>query len=263
MHKTLRALACFYWLFASALLAAQDRHLYTIALRHATPEQIVPALQPQLSEGSSLGSYGQQLILNATAAEYRQIGSLLEQLDRSPRSLIITVRGQEQADQQEQRYAIENRPDNPARIRAGGPSHETRVVVNQGTQQNHRDGAQQVRAVEGMAAFISSGNTYSMRGGYAGQRELTPVTSGFYATVRVLDHDEIVVDIDQKDQRLSSRRSIDTQALQTRVRGRIGEWIALGGIDSARSGDSRTLSGYSATNSSSSRDIAIRVDLAE
>lgn len=257
-----------YGLFMAGALSAQERHLYTLSLRHALPEQIVPVLQPQLSADSSLSSYGQQLILNATPAEYRQISALLEQIDRAPRSLLISVRGQEQGSEQNRNYALNGQAgDGAVQVRGGNTSQwrsfsETRVFVNQGVQQDSRNGVQQVRAVEGMAAFINNGSVHSLRSGPYGAREPTPVTSGFYATARLLDNDEVVVDIVQQNQRMT-RGAIDTQSLRTQVRGRLGEWITLGGVDSTRSGASRELTRYSSENAASLTGIAIRIDQAD
>lgn len=258
-----RLLLCACFLLVAGLVSAQERHLYTFTLRHALPEQIVPMLQPQLSTGSSVSGYGQQLILNATDAEYRRISALLDQIDRAPRSLLISVRSRNQALTQGGTYALNGTVgDGAVQIRSddgrGSTISETRVVVGQHTAQAARDGTQQVRAVEGMAAFINSGNHYSLPAG-RGARELTPVTSGFYATARLLDNDEVVVDIDQQDQRLT-HGTIATEALRTQVRGRIGEWISLGGIDETRSNGSRDLTGHTGKTASSLSDFAIRVE---
>jgi len=267
MLNRIRLPICLSCLFMTSALFAQERHLYTLTLHHALPEQVLPTLQAQLSSESSLSNYGQQLILNATATEYRQTSALLEQLDRAQRSLLISVRSQQQLSEQNRDFALNgDAGDGAVQVRTGGNgqwgSHtQTRVFVNHGMQQGSRDGVQQVRAVEGMAAFINNGGSYSLRSGPYGQRELTPVTSGFYATARLLDNDEVVVDIDQHDQRLA-RGGIDTQSLRTQVRGRLGEWITLGAIDNSRAEASRDLNASSARNTAALTGIAIRIDKA-
>jgi hypothetical protein len=112
-----------------------------------------------------------------------------------------------------------------------------------------------------MAAFISAGNVIPVRSGPYGQRELTPVESGFYANARIVG-DEVIVDIDQHDDRVQ-QRSIATQRLQTQVRGRIGEWIPLGGISDQRNSSDSNYTNYRSSNSSALSDIAIKVDLTE
>lgn len=253
----------FFCLLSTFNASAQERHLRTYTLQHALAEQVVPILSAQLSVGSSVTPYRQQLILNVTDAEYRNLQALLIQLDTAPRSLLISVRKQSQQLDNDERFGVQGRvgegavqvqSDNGRQQRT-----ETRAIINQGSTQSARDGSQQVRAVEGMQAFISAGNTVSVRSGYGGQRELVPVESGFYATARIVD-DEVIVDIDQRDDRTQGR-GIATQSLQTQVRGRIGEWISLGGLSTSQSGTERSITNYgnSATNSTS--DLAIKVDL--
>jgi hypothetical protein len=99
-----------------------------------------------------------------------------------------------------------------------------------------------------------------MRSDRYGNRELVPVTSGFYATVRVIDN-EVIVDIDQHDDRLQGR-NIQTQGLQTQVRGPIGAWIPLGALRSNGQGNERNIATYGDNNTATSTDLAIKVDLA-
>ena len=225
--------------------SAQERHLRAYTLQHALPEQIVPVLSAQLSAGSSVTPYHQQLILNVTDAEYRNLQTLLAQLDSDER---IGVQGQI--------------GEGAVQVQSGNAWQQhtqTRVIVNQGSTQSDRNGAQQVRAVEGMQAFISAGNTVSMRNGNYGERELVPVESGFYASARIVD-DEVIIDIDQRDDRAQGH-AIATQSLQTQVRGRVGEWIPLGALDTSQAGSEHTLTSYSNSVANSMSDLAIKVDL--
>jgi len=247
-------------------VAAQERHLYTYTLHHALPEQVLPALTAQLGADSSITSYHQQLILKVTAPEYRTLNQLLAQLDTAPRSLLISVRNQNQTNSQSNRYGVEGRiGDGAAQVQSGAgrlqTRSETRVTIRQGSSENNSDGTQQVRAVEGMAAFISAGQVYPVRSDRYGSGELVPVTSGFYATVRVVDNDAIV-DIDQHDDRMQGH-SIETQGLETQVRGKLGTWIPLGALQSTRQDNQSNVTSYGANSASSSTDLAIKVDLAE
>lgn len=264
---TLRWLAIFaLWLSIASLAAAQERHLYNYSMRHALPEQVLPALSAQLSAGSTITPYNQQLILNVTTSEYRALTDLLKQLDVAPRSLLISVRNQNQSSSQQDRYGVDGRIGaGNVQVQTGDSRYqtrgETRVEINRNTTQGSSDGSQQVRVVEGMAAFISAGNTYPLRSDRYGSRELVPVTSGFYATVRVIDN-EVIVDIDQHDDRLQGR-NIQTQGVQTQVRGQIGTWIPLGALQGSSQGNDRNIAAYGADNATSSTDLAIKVDLAQ
>jgi hypothetical protein len=56
------------------LAIAQDRHLYNYSMRHALPEQVLPALNAQISSGSAITPYNQQLILNVAHRAAQTIG---------------------------------------------------------------------------------------------------------------------------------------------------------------------------------------------
>lgn len=242
--------------------SAQERHLRTYTLKHTLAEQITPMLSAYLAPGSSITPYRQQLVLNVTDAEYRQLQTLLDQFDTSPRSLMISVRKQSQQSNDNERYGMQGRiGDGAVQVQSGSgyQRSESRIIINRGSTQSSGDGSQQVRAVEGMEAFISAGNTVSMRSGNYGQRELVPVDSGFYATARIVG-DEVVVDIDQRDDRVQGR-AIATQRLQTQVRGRIGEWISLGELNASQSDNERAITNYGNSSINSNSDLAIKVEL--
>ncbi len=261
MFRPLLHLCCCALLFIGCA-TAQERQLRTHTLQHTLAEQIVPLISAHLSPGSSVTPFRDQLILNVTDAEYRQLQTLLEQFDKAPRSLMISVRKQSQQMNRDERYGAQGRiGDGNIRVQSGnGPQRtESRVIIHRGNTQSTRDGSQQVRAVEGMAAFISIGNTVSMRSGRYGEREMISVDSGFYATARLIG-DEVIVDIDQRDDRQQGR-GIATQSLQTQVRGTIGEWIPIGGLNAAQAGTERAITSYGTSSSSSTGDIAIRIEI--
>lgn len=241
---------------------AQERHLRTYTLKHTLAEQITPMLSAYLSPGSSITPYREQLIMNVTDAEYRQLQTLLDQFDTAPRSLMISVRKQSQQSNDDERYGVQGRiGDGSVQVQNGNgyQRSESRVIINRGSSQSSRDGSQQVRAVEGMEAFISTGNTVSMRNGRYGERELVPVDSGFYATARIVG-DEVIIDINQRDDRVQGR-GIATQSLQTQVRGNIGEWIPIGGLNAAQTNNERAIANYGNNSSSSTAGLAIKVEL--
>lgn len=252
----------------SGAVTAQERHLHTYTMQHALPEQIMPALAAQLAPGSSVTPYRQQLILNVTDAEYRTLTTLLEQLDAAPRSLLISVRKQTQQLDDTERYGVQGRiGEGAVQVQSGSgwqQRTQTHVTINRGNTQSVRDGAQQVRAVEGMEAFISVGNTVSMPSGNYGERELVSAQSGFYATARIVG-DEVIVDIDQRDDRVQGRgiatQSLQTQHLQTQLRGALGQWIPLGGLSAAQSDSERALTRYGSGTSNTMTDLAIKVEV--
>lgn len=243
-------------------VSAQQRHLHAVPLQRALPEQIAPLLSAQVGPGSTVTPYGNQLILNVTDAELAQIQQLLQQLDTAQRSLLIAVRGLRSGGAQINSGSVQGSWGNDqVQVKTGNgwqPRNSTTVRVEQRSVQGSGSGDQQVRAVEGMAAYIGSGSLQSFSSGYGG-REVVPVESGFYATARVIG-DEVVVDIDQRDDR-SDGRTIRTAGINTQVRGRLGEWIPLGGVTQQDQQNERGIGSYRSEQSSISSDVAIKVDL--
>lgn len=244
--------------------SAQERHLRTYTMRHALPEQVLPALLPQLSDGSSAQAFQGQLILNVSNAEYRDALQLLDQLDVAARSLLISVRTAGDSVASTGQYGINGQiGSGNVQVRSGdGWSTRTEVRAIQSSQHSNTGGSQQVRAVEGMPAFIATGASYPVtsRSAYGSSREMIPVESGFYASARIIGS-EVVIDIDQRDDHVQGRQ-INTQNIQTQVRGRLGEWITLGGVQRSENNDRSDLLARGNSTGSRSADIAIRVELA-
>ncbi len=248
---------------------AADRQLHTYPMQRALPEQVLPAIQPLLSDGSSVQTFQNQLILNVTAAEYRTALELLQQLDVAARSLLISVRKNSDRQTNASQYGVDGRiGSGNVQVRSGDTrSSRTEIYGSNNTRTSQRDGTQQVRAVEGMPAFISAGTTQAVTtrsSPYGSTRELIPVESGFYATARVIDND-VIIDIDQRDDRVQGRtiqtRTIQTQSIQTQVRGRVGEWISLGTLNNVERNENNGLTSTGRSSQSDRGDIALKVEL--
>lgn len=254
--------------FCSALWA-QTTQLHTYRMQRALPEQVLPILEAQIGPGSSVSAYQNQLILNVTDTEYRDCLSLLEQLDVAARSLLISVRKAGSENARYQDYGVNGRIDSGnVQVSTGnsGSRHGSSAVnirASDSTRSGSTHNSQQVRAVEGMPAFIAVGGSYPLTthtSPYGTTRELVPVQSGFYATARVIDTD-VIVDIDQRDDRVQGR-NIATQGIQTQVRGRVGEWIPLGNISGNEMTAENRLFGAGNSGQSISGDVSINVELA-
>ncbi|HCJ28085.1 MAG TPA: secretin, partial [Pseudomonas sp.] len=93
------------------------------------------------------------------------------------------------------------------------------------------------------------------------QTQYRDVTRGFYATATIHgDRVQITVSSQQDRMNPSAPGAIDIQQTDTRVSGRLGEWISLGGIDeSASSNQSGTLRRYS-TQGRQDLSLRLKVD---
>ena len=271
-----------------------NRTLTTIPLRHQLPSQVLPVIQPLLTSGSTAAEFNNQLVLNVTEAELARIRQLLGVIDRQPRELLITVRTPGSSTARNRGVAVDGSVGNEnVRIGTGngsvGNGDELRIGVEDTTSNASGTRQQQVRAVEGMPAQISTGVTTPVTSSYTranGQRvmsrEYYPVNQGVSVIARVVD-DRVILDVDQQNDQLANQNSsqgasvsgapngyhrgtydapmIQTQSISTQVSGRIGEWIPLGSINQSSNGDSSGLGGFSQNSRSEVSTVMIKVEV--
>jgi hypothetical protein len=218
----------------TALLIASSsafaaRQLTAITLNQADPTQMVSVIQQYLGSGSSVQHYQNQLIINATPEELTKVRALLKQLDAQEKTLWIALRIGEQT-QRSGKTASVTIP--PIVVNKNGIQTTTRstVTIKQHNFSSSDQQRQGVRATEGVAAFISSGvsvllNTGNSKSSFNSQ-QLHEVTSGFFATAW-LDENIVTLELEQRNDQLKQDR-INTQQLQSRVSGPVGEWIPVG-----------------------------------
>ncbi len=206
-------------IYSATTLAA--RQMTIISLQNADPELLIRAIRPQLSTGSSINRYQDQLLINATAEELSSALRLIKQLDGSGQQLIFSLRREGNTASTSRRIAVNGQSH--TNVSNGNNTHtETRITVklkNRGFAGSNAAG-QGVRGTEGSAVYIATGlNTLSQQ---------QPALSGFYATAW-LDRDNVSIHIDQSDGHFKQGK-ISTQQLQSRVSGALGTWIPIGAI---------------------------------
>ena len=258
-------------LFATAVAWAQS--LEVIELKYRTAEEVIPILQPLVESGGALSGRDYTLFVRASAANLAQLRGAVEQIDRKPRQLLVSVR--KSTTEQLQREGI----DVSGTVQRGRSSVSvneppgTRPGVSvRGTSQDRGssgDGVSSVSVLEGASAFISSGTSVPIitamiagtgRRPWAGtSTEYRDLTSGFLVTPRV-SGDGVVLDIEQREEKVQNG-AIRNQNLTTQISAHMGEWIRLGGIEeSASSTQSGVLSRQYSTNSQS-QSVWVKVEL--
>lgn len=248
-----------------------QRTLTTIAVHHADPDLLIRVIQPQLSPGSSVSLYQNQLVINATVAEQRKIQKLVKQLDGSGRQIVFSLRREGANGGAQQQLKVEgNVGIGDREISSGqqGIRSETRTTVtvqHRGFSGSTQSG-QGIRGTEGAPAYIATGASiavHSYSSAYDGQisRQTEPVdiSSGFYATAWI-DGDTVTVSIDQRDNRYQ-QGIISTQQLQSRVSGQLGGWIPIGVITEGQQLQQRELNSRGASSASDTTTIYLKVEL--
>ncbi|MDP2792632.1 MAG: hypothetical protein Q8O25_00895 [Sulfurisoma sp.] len=233
-----------------------------LPLRHRGAEQLLPRLQPLVERGGMLAGSGDRLFLRASEGNKADIRRVVEELDRPPRRLMLTVRqgGSVAGEKVGAGATVTLSPgDSSVRARVGERSYASRENISQN-----------VQTVEGGRAFINVGQSIALP---FRQVVLTPagvvvseglvwhdIGTGFHAEPRVVG-DRVTLDIGPRhDTPGPVPGSVNVQRLTTTVSGRLGEWIALGGASRDSSGDSAGTLHYSTRGARDDRQIWLRVE---
>jgi hypothetical protein len=248
-------------------LTLRAQEIEVIELRHRSAEQLLPLLQPLVEPGGALTGRGYQLFLRASPANRRQLRGLLASLDTPPRQLRITVR-QELADE---RRRDARGADGSVTIGTRGIDAEATARAGNSRSVSTQDAMQQVRVLEGASAYIEVGTAVPMtfRQWVATPQGLTEVfgtahvdaVTGFYARPQ-LAGDEVTLELSPAQSTIAAS-GFDRAQLQTTVRGRLGEWIAVGGAELRRESQRNGMLGTDLQSQSASRGVWLMVESVE
>ena len=245
-------------LLACCVLGAASRaeSLEAIPLQFRLAEEVIPILQPLLPPGAALTGTGDVLLLRADEATIDQVRRALATIDRAPRQLRITV-GQS-VDDVARRAGIDvsgtvATDDVQVGVnRAPGADSGARVVVQGRQVRDDVRSTSSVTTLEGREAYVAIDES----------RPFTTSSTGFFATPRV-SADSVTVEISPVQQRLAgAARSpvVEGGMLTTTVSGRLGEWIALGGIEQARGGTASGIVSWGARSDLTRYSAWVKVD---
>ncbi|MDM8349633.1 secretin N-terminal domain-containing protein [Pseudomonas sp. sp1636] len=213
-----------------------------IALNYRSADEVLPVAQSVLGRDGRVTAYGNQLIVNATPAKIEEIRQLLEQLDTRPRRLLISVDSSESSYQSDRGYRADgtlSAGNAQAQIGRGEINGRDQVRIISRSTDSRGGGTQQVQATEGYPALIQVGQSVPLsstsRDAYGqvyNSTEYRDVTRGFYVTAS-LTGDIVHINISSNRDRLNQSQPgvIDIQNTDTRVSGRLGEWISIGGVN--------------------------------
>jgi type II secretory pathway component GspD/PulD (secretin) len=219
-------------IFSMSLAAGQD--IAVIQLRNRPAEDLQPLLLPMLNGSDSLVPNHMQLIIKADPATIREIRGLVEQLDRRPHRLLISVaQGTDvTAESLNGGIGVGTGPGGGVRVQGG---------ISASARQGNSRANQFVQTVDGQPAMIQAGQDVPFGQGYGygyGGVVYEPVTTGFAVTPRLLGQGEIEIAVAPWSDNLN-QGVISTQSAATRVRAPLGAWVEIGGLS-----QSRVSSGY-------------------
>ena len=243
---------------------------------------MIPIIRPLLGRNEKVSGMRDQLIVRASPRKLREIKTLLEKIDAQLTNLRITVKQgfRSQLNKMEQE------------IEAAIPIGEAgRVIINPGDKEGLIIGdkaekgsirgrflqrkasldemnTQVVTTLEGNAATIYFTRRIPLKetrnfstGNKVTQLEsirFRDVRSGFMVLPQIRG-DQVILEISPQQSRITNGE-IETVGLNTIVRGRIGEWIELGGLNQNRNEQSSGIASRNTSGQVEKRSVFIKVE---
>ncbi len=255
-------LSAFFFLASGAALAQAT--LEVIPLRHATVDQVLPALQPFLEPGGTLSGYSGQIIVRSSPHNIAELRRILDTVDRPARQLLISVRFDDLSDSSRQGAGVSGT--------IGSEGSEIDIRAGAARDRGSERVDQQLRVLEGGHAFIATGQSRPMMQRQIIQTPAGPVAqdtfvvqeanSGFDVVPR-LSGERVFLDIAPQRERFVDSPvpgAVEGQRIATTVAGRLGEWLEIGGelSDSAR--EESGLASQARAYGSASRRVWVKVE---
>ena len=257
-------------------MVVADYPIEVIQLNARPLQEVLPVVRTLIGAGETATGMGSSLVLKASPEHVMEIRKLLLEIDRPPKRLLITVSKQGDLVRRSSGYsASADIKAGDGQISINSPGHavdgaRVRVRIHDSSDQRKRAAGQKVQGLEGRPAFIASGSRipvqgverYYMNGRVHERRvaQLHDVSSGFYVVPR-LSGEYVTLEIQQRDDRSGMRRGfINTQSTSTFVRGRLGEWISLGGIDTSSNNSQGGLGRSITSRGSGMQQIEVMVE---
>ena len=262
-------------------LAVQAANNQTYVIHTYGGESLLPAVRQQLNssrDGGTVAIYQDKLVLQTTAANYQAVQQLLNQIDRQPQALTVSVRvgnnGSSQGNVQQSQVIITNRG-----IQGSG-------IINQRNSQQQGNNLYQVKTLSGSAASISTGTLYSLNQTYTAnsyptynrpsgqiiiqQQVLLPTIQGIAVTPKLLPNGQVEVKLSQVEEKLVrsnsvyrqnsySNSAIQGQRLNSTIIVPRGQWVTIGQISQNNKNQSSSYGSNHTNNSSNSVPISLLV----
>jgi hypothetical protein len=260
------------FLAPSLLLAGPKDPIAVLALHYRQASELEPVIRPMLAPDDAMTATGMQIILRTDPDTLSEIKTLLDELDRAPRNLLITVDSPQTRSSSINSIQGGISAGNDVRVIAGNaPRNGSSVHIYNSQNVTQSGGSYQLRVLEGQRALISAGVAAPVTqqvvtvgpGGTIVQQNVqyASADNGFYVLPR-LAGDTVTLEIEPRQESFKRNGVIESQRAHTTVSGRLGEWIQIGGVSQHRSsGGSGTLY-RSESQQNVESDIRVKVDVA-
>ena len=269
-----------FLLLVSEVIA--QTQLEVIPLRNRIVDEMIPIIRPMLKGNESVTGMNQQLIVRASPRKIKEIKGLLEQIDGRLRNLRITVKQElrSQLSRQERGVSGEVPVGDSRRIIINPEAKGGVILENKSGKAAVRGrisdresfldemNTQVVTTLEGNPATIYIGQQipFNVTERFRSGNTVTNFNSSQFKDVRtgfkVLPHirdDQVILEISPQQSRVTNGR-IETTGLNTVVKGKVGEWIELGGLNQGQDSQGLQIAGRNMSRKVDKRTVFIKVE---
>ena len=269
-----------FLLLVSEVIA--QTQLEVIPLRNRIVDEMIPIIRPMLKGNESVTGMNQQLIVRASPRKIKEIKGLLEQIDGRLRNLRITVKQglRSQLSRQERDVSGEVPVGDSGRIIINPEAKGGVILENKSGKAAVRGrisdresfldemNTQVVTTLEGNPATIYIGQQipFNVTKRFRSGNTVTNFNSSQFKDVRtgfkVLPHirdDQVILEISPQQSKITDGR-IETTGLNTVVKGKVGEWIELGGLNQGQDSQGLQIAGRNMSRKVDKRTVFIKVE---
>jgi len=266
--KTLTKQVLFLFTCFFALSVFADR-IEVIQLQGRSANEIIPIIQPMLDPNAALSAQGYKLIVRGSEKTILRVRELVLQIDHPPQQLMISLRRGSEASFNRNEISASGTINSGSGRLSVNDSQRNAIKLHE-TQKSINDrSTRRIHVTEGRQAFIQTGQLHPVGERHIDQfgRQNNTVryknaSSGFYVLPR-LSGEYIILDVLQNNVSLDrhGRQRFNIQRTGTTLRGKIGEWISIGGVAQQSQQSRSGILHSTRRDSNSDSQLFIKVDV--
>jgi len=261
---------------------AGQAKLEIIPLKNRLVEEVIPTIRSILGARGTVSGMQGQLIIRAHPQALKEVKQVLSKLDSALKNLRITVKQgtKLRLNEQERSIKAEVPIGEKGRVIIGNPGSgglifenelsdgEIEALLLNRKQTLDEKDTQVVVTLEGRPVLIHITQSFPVTEtrNFRSGNTITEVESIRFKDVRTglsvlprLNGDQVILEISPQKSRFNGQQ-IETFGLNTVVRGQIGEWMELGGLNQNRQGSDAGIGSRTATQDSESRKVFLKID---
>lgn len=268
-------------LWVATPVAGQAK-LEIIPLKNRLVEEVIPTIRSVLGSRGTVSGMQGQLIIRAHPQALKEVKQVLRQLDSALKNLRITVKQgtKLRLNEQDRSIKAEIPIGKKGRVILGSPGSRGLIFENEMSdgeiqallldrkKKSDETDTQVVVTLEGRPALIHITQSFpvtetrNLRSG----NTVTEVESIRFKDVRTglmvlprLKGDQVILEVSPQKSSFDGQR-IETFGINSVVRGQIGEWMELGGLNQNHQGSDAGIGNRTATQNGESRKVFLKVD---